>query len=247
MSASPVLHCNQASLCALPAPRKCPECRIPLGNARNLALEKIAAAIELPCTLQDRGCKVSCKYADIGQHVKTCDYRDMKCPEPGCNWRGAPTALASHFEDTQGYHRIMIDTPRCVNGKWSSSLTCRKVIESGELDKDANWTRAYQADGHVFIRLVHTHRDGTLTIHVVFAGPESMRAKYKCTVCISNDEYRSTLEGAPLYAHQDTSKATIHGALGLVLSEPMIRTFATIEEGDDLGIRSTMCIEKVSA
>merc|ERR1711865_889221 len=135
----------------------------------------------------------------------------MECPRHDCNWQGAPTALASHFEEAASH---ILRELCCVNGKWSDAAGIR-VIESGELAMNASWTRTCQVDGHTFLECIRTHSDGTLTIHVVFAGPESMRAKYKCTVSISNDEYRSSFEGVPLCAHQDTSEATIHGAPGL--------------------------------
>ena len=36
---------------------RCPTCRYELGNIRGLALEKVAASLELPCKYQSHGCQ----------------------------------------------------------------------------------------------------------------------------------------------------------------------------------------------
>merc|ERR1712166_21740 len=133
-----------------------------------------------------------------------CNYRDMECPQGGCNWRGAPSALGPHFGVMHYINTLCYQSAhKSVNGKlmpraYYGGMVIDQIIEGGDLDMNARWLRAYQAGGHTFLQLIHTHSDKTLTMHVIFVGPESMRAKYKCTVSVSNDDYQSSFEGIPL-------------------------------------------------
>ena len=95
----PINQCKEGHLLcsscsdSLPTPKKCPTCRVRLGSSRNLALEKMAQDLQMPCKYAERGCKHKLKYGDAAAHEASCDYRDMCCPSSGCKWKGRFTEL----------------------------------------------------------------------------------------------------------------------------------------------------------
>ncbi|KAK8445888.1 hypothetical protein SEVIR_9G403700v4 [Setaria viridis] len=101
----PIHQCsNGHTLCSGCKPRvhnRCPTCRHELGNIRCLALEKVAASLELPCKYQTFGCSGIYPYYSKLKHESQCQYRPYSCPYAGseCTVAGDIPYLVNHLKD----------------------------------------------------------------------------------------------------------------------------------------------------
>ncbi|RLN16852.1 E3 ubiquitin-protein ligase SINAT3-like [Panicum miliaceum] len=101
----PIHQCsNGHTLCSGCKPRvhnRCPTCRHELGNIRCLALEKVAASLELPCKYQSFGCSGIYPYYSKLKHESQCQYRPYSCPYAGseCTVAGDIPYLVNHLKD----------------------------------------------------------------------------------------------------------------------------------------------------
>ena len=100
-----LLQCsNGHTLCSGCKPRvhdRCPTCRHELGNIRCLALEKVAASLELPCKYQGFGCMGIYPYYSKLKHESQCAFRPYNCPYAGseCSVMGDIPYLVTHLKD----------------------------------------------------------------------------------------------------------------------------------------------------
>ena len=58
-----------------PKLNSCPTCRGPLGNIRNLAMEKVATTIFFPCKYSQNGCHQRLLHTEKPEHEEACEYR----------------------------------------------------------------------------------------------------------------------------------------------------------------------------
>ncbi|KAG6529885.1 putative E3 ubiquitin-protein ligase SINAT1 [Zingiber officinale] len=113
---------------------KCPICRKEIGQIRCLALEKLAASLQLPCSYHHLGCTEMIPYYSKLQHKTHCVYRPYACPHPGsdCPFTGDIHELMSHLKqchklDLQAgstfNHRYVKQDPHSVdNCSWTLTL-----------------------------------------------------------------------------------------------------------------------------
>ncbi|XP_065319442.1 E3 ubiquitin-protein ligase SIAH1A-like [Gordionus sp. m RMFG-2023] len=98
----PIYQCRSGhlvcSLCRLNL-KCCPTCRGPLGNIRNLAMEKVASTILFPCKYNNSGCNKSLSHTEKVEHEEICEFRPYVCPCPGasCKWQGSLEQVMSHL------------------------------------------------------------------------------------------------------------------------------------------------------
>jgi len=95
---------NGHTLCSGCKPRvhnRCPTCRHELGNIRCLALEKVAASLEVPCKYQSFGCSGIYPYYSKLKHESQCQFRPYSCPYAGseCTVAGDIPYLVNHLKD----------------------------------------------------------------------------------------------------------------------------------------------------
>ncbi|KAL4706315.1 hypothetical protein ACJJTC_004924 [Scirpophaga incertulas] len=88
----PILQCQSGHLvCSSCRPKLtcCPTCRGPLGNIRNLAMEKVASNVMFPCKHSNTGCTVTLVHTEKAEHEEACEFRPYSCPCPGasCKWQ----------------------------------------------------------------------------------------------------------------------------------------------------------------
>ncbi|XP_054720692.1 E3 ubiquitin-protein ligase SIAH1-like [Uloborus diversus] len=116
----PILQCQNGHLVCTTCRHKltcCPSCRGPIGNIRNLAMEKVATTVFFPCKYSAAGCKQQLMHTEKTDHEELCEFRPYSCPCPGaqCKWFGSldqvmPHLMHSHKSITtlQGinYHEI---------------------------------------------------------------------------------------------------------------------------------------------
>lgn len=82
----PILQCQAGHFVCAQCRQKlssCPTCRGPLGNIRNLAIEKVADTILFPCKYQSNGCQLSLMHKNKLEHEDTCDFRPVGFAEMG--------------------------------------------------------------------------------------------------------------------------------------------------------------------
>lgn len=118
------LQCsNGHTLCSGCKPRvhnRCPTCRHELGNIRCLALEKVAASLELPCKYQSYGCIGIYPYYSKVKHESQCVYRPYSCPYAGseCSIVGDIPYLVSHLKDD---HKVDMHSGSTFNHRYVKS------------------------------------------------------------------------------------------------------------------------------
>lgn len=98
----PIIQCSSGHLICQnckPKLNSCPTCRGPLGNIRNLAMEKVAQTIFFPCRYSQNGCHQRLLHTEKTEHEETCEYRPYQCPCPGtvCKWHGPLEAVLQHL------------------------------------------------------------------------------------------------------------------------------------------------------
>nr|GMD62660.1 E3 ubiquitin-protein ligase SINAT5-like isoform X2 [Ipomoea batatas] len=121
----PPIHqcCNGHTLCSGCKPRvhnRCPTCRHELGNIRCLALEKVAASLELPCKYQDFGCMGIYPYYSKLKHESQCAFRPYNCPYAGseCTVIGDIPFLVAHLKDD---HKVDMHSGSTFNHRYVKS------------------------------------------------------------------------------------------------------------------------------
>lgn len=76
----PILQCQSGHIVCSQCRQKlssCPTCRGPLGNIRNLGMEKVADTILFPCKYQNNGCSTSLMHKHKLEHEDSCDFRPV--------------------------------------------------------------------------------------------------------------------------------------------------------------------------
>jgi hypothetical protein len=77
----PILQCQSGHIVCSQCRQKlssCPTCRGPLGNIRNLGMEKVADTILFPCKYQTNGCLLNLMHKHKLEHEDCCDFRPVK-------------------------------------------------------------------------------------------------------------------------------------------------------------------------
>lgn len=99
---------------------KCPTCRHELGNIRCLALEKVAASLDLPCKYQGFGCTGVYPYYSKLKHESQCSFRPYNCPYAGseCSVVGDVPSLVAHLKD---YHKVDMHNGSTFNHRYVKS------------------------------------------------------------------------------------------------------------------------------
>ena len=96
----PILQCEMGHIICNNCRSKltrCPKCRGPLGDIRNLAMDSVADKVSFPCT--NNGCTSSFRHTEKTNHEKICNFRPYPCPAPRsiCKWQGSLTFVMPHL------------------------------------------------------------------------------------------------------------------------------------------------------
>lgn len=134
---------NGHTICSGCKPRvhnRCPTCRHEIGNIRCLALEKVAASLELPCKFQSYGCTGIYPYYSKLKHESQCTHRPYSCPYAGseCSVVGDIPYLVTHLKDDHKVdmhngstfnHRYVKSNPHEVeNATWMLTVSSFQVL-----------------------------------------------------------------------------------------------------------------------
>ncbi|CAA6663530.1 unnamed protein product [Spirodela intermedia] len=120
----PIYQCSNGhtlcSACKTRVLNKCPTCRHDLGNIRCLALEKVAASLELPCRYQSLGCMGIYPYYCKLKHESQCSFRPYSCPYAGsdCAVVGDIPFLVAHLKND---HKVDMHCGSTFNHRYVKS------------------------------------------------------------------------------------------------------------------------------
>lgn len=114
----PILQCRNGHVVCRDCRQKfenCSVCRVHFStqDIRNLALEKMAANVSLPCNYSDDGCTTLPLYNEKMDHEKICDFRPVLCPFPldyRCQWQGAYSLVVEHLTTAHGLSTVVVNT-----------------------------------------------------------------------------------------------------------------------------------------
>ena len=104
--------------------RLCSICRGPLGNTRNLVLEKIIAKLPTKCKFTEYGCLEEEKLPEeMIRHEQICNFRGVRCFFPRCNEIVTMPDLYDHIKMKHDYaHNYCSESDLTVNFKLSKDL-----------------------------------------------------------------------------------------------------------------------------
>ncbi|PNF16913.1 E3 ubiquitin-protein ligase SIAH1B [Cryptotermes secundus] len=102
----PIILCqNGHNICSNCRPNldTCPNCRDPILEARNYALEDLCYKLNYPCKFLEEGCEETFSGEHIKEHQAVCHHGIHACPlarVPGinCDWSGEFKEFITHFE-----------------------------------------------------------------------------------------------------------------------------------------------------
>lgn len=187
----PIKQCIKGHLvCSDCFPRlpHCPTCRSTMSAERNLGMEQVSRLLNFPCRYHPMGCKVSAPLARKGDHERSCEYLQLKCPFHGqCSFSGALTMVVPHLK---AEHAV---TPVPVQP--SGTLFYR----AKQFYKRNLWAFIYEWDKNMFrfmVKHIHASTVGRtdncnlVVAHVQYVGPDSMASQYAYQISLFHTERR---------------------------------------------------------
>lgn len=231
----PILQCQSGHLvCSNCRPKLtcCPTCRGPLGNIRNLALEKIANTILFPCKHANTGCPASLLHTEKNEHEELCEFRPYVCPCPGatCRWQGSldqvmPHLLASHKSITtlQGEDIVFLATDINLPGA-------------------VDWVMMQSCFGQHFMLILEKQEkfDGYIQFFAIvqLIGSRKQAEGFAYRLELNGNRRRLTFESKPRSSHEGVASAIANSDC-LVFDLAIAQLFA---DNGNLGINVTITL-----
>jgi len=187
----PIKQCIKGHLvCTDCFPRlpHCPTCRSTMSAERNLGMEQVSRLLNFPCRYHPMGCKVATSLNKKGEHERSCDYLQLKCPFHGqCSFQGALTMVVPHLRTDHNVNPAPI--------RPSGILFYR----AKQFAKRNLWNFIFEWDGNMFrfmIKNIHANSVGRtdncniVIAHVQYVGPDSMAAQYAYSLSLFDADRR---------------------------------------------------------
>ncbi|XP_031474937.1 E3 ubiquitin-protein ligase DIS1-like isoform X1 [Nymphaea colorata] len=192
----PIHQCsNGHTLCSGCKPRvhnKCPTCRHELGNIRCLALEKVAASLDLPCKYQGFGCMGVYPYYSKLKHESQCSFRPYNCPYAGseCSVVGDIPSLVAHLKDD---HKVDMH-----NG---STFNHRYVKSNPNEVENATWMlTVFSCYGQYFCLHFEAFQLGMAPVYIAFLrfmGDDTEAKNYSYSLEVGANRGKMVWQGVP--------------------------------------------------
>lgn len=233
----PILQCQSGHIvCSNCRPKLscCPSCRSPLGNIRNLSMEKLANSVQFPCKFITNGCKEMLSHDKKYEHEDTCELRPYNCPCPGasCKWQGSldqvmPHLIQQHKSITtlQGEDIVFLATDITLPGAvdWVMMQSCfgynfMLVLEKQE--KHDNYQQFF-----AIVQLIGTRKQAE---------------QFAYRLELNGQRRRLSWEATPRSIHEGVQQA-ITACDCLVFDTSMAQLFA--DNGNNLGINVTISLQ----
>ncbi|XP_052800373.1 E3 ubiquitin-protein ligase SIAH1A-like [Mya arenaria] len=229
----PIMQCQSGHIVCQSCRQKltmCPTCRGPLGNIRNLAMEKVAATVNFPCKYANNGCQTTLLHTEKPEHEETCEFRPYCCPCPGasCKWQGGleqvmPHLMSSHKSITtlQGEDIVFLATDINLPGA-------------------VDWVMMQSCFGHNFM-LVLEKQEKMEGQHMFYAivqliGTRKQAENFAYRLELNGHRRRLTWEATPRSIH-DGVQSAISASDCLVFDTNIAQLFA---DHGNLGINVTI-------
>uniref|UniRef100_A0A0E0ANT3 RING-type E3 ubiquitin transferase n=5 Tax=Oryza TaxID=4527 RepID=A0A0E0ANT3_9ORYZ len=220
----PIHQCsNGHTLCSGCKPRvhnRCPTCRHELGNIRCLALEKVAASLELPCKYQNFGCLGIYPYYCKLKHESQCQYRPYTCPYAGseCTVAGDIQYLVSHLKDD---HKVDMH-----NG---STFNHRYVKSNPHEVENATWMlTVFSCFGQYFCLHFEAFQLGMAPVYIAFLrfmGDDAEAKNYSYSLEVGGSGRKMTWQGVPR-SIRDSHRKVRDSYDGLIIQRNMALFFS---------------------
>ncbi|KAL1455153.1 hypothetical protein WDU94_009268 [Cyamophila willieti] len=229
----PIIQCQSGHLvCSNCRPKLtcCPTCRGPLGNIRNLAMEKVAGTVTFPCRYQMNGCGMSLLHTEKPEHEDTCEHRPYLCPCPGasCKWGGALDQVMAHLNQSH------------------KSITTLQGEDIVFLATDINlpgavdWVMMQSCFGHHFMLVLEKqekfdgHQHFFAIVQLIGSRKQSENFTYRLE--LNGHRRRLTWEATPRSIHEGVASAIMNSDC-LVFDTNIAQLFA---DNGNLGINVTI-------
>uniref|UniRef100_G3MSE8 E3 ubiquitin-protein ligase n=1 Tax=Amblyomma maculatum TaxID=34609 RepID=G3MSE8_AMBMU len=184
---------------------RCLTCREPMGNIRNLKLEKLAEKVPMRCKYKDSGCRLKLTFADLSWHEDACEFRPVPCPYFGstCGWRGPPCHILQHLESSHEH----VSTCR------GERMLFR--ARSGGSSFSADWARVQQCFDRHFMLVVRkspTEEGGRLFSAVVqLIGSAAEAENFAYHLEVPDGDETAAWEATPLSIYDNADVAIENG------------------------------------
>ncbi|XP_059469160.1 E3 ubiquitin-protein ligase Siah1-like isoform X2 [Neocloeon triangulifer] len=229
----PIQQCQSGHLvCASCRPKLscCPTCRGPLGNIRNLAMERVAMTVMFPCKYASMGCESTLSHTDKVEHEDSCDFRPYVCPCPGavCKWGGPLENVMAHLMSAH------------------KSITTLQGEDIVFLATDINlpgavdWVMMQSCFGHHFMLILEKqekyegHPQFFAVVQIIGSRKQAENFAYRLE--LNGMRRRLTYEATPRSIHEGVSTA-IHNSDCLVFDPSIAQLFS---DNGNLGINVTI-------
>ncbi|KAF5725505.1 E3 ubiquitin-protein ligase SINAT2 -like protein [Tripterygium wilfordii] len=223
----PIFQCSNGhtlcSKCKARVRNSCPTCRQELGNIRCLALEKVAASLELPCQYQNLGCQDIFPYYCKLRHEKICKYRPYCCPYAGaeCSVTGDIPFLIMHLKED---HKVELH-----NG---STFKHRYVKCNPHEVENATWmSTVFNCFGRQFCLHFEAFHIGMAPVYMTFLrfmGDEDEARQFTYSLEVGGNGRKLTWQGIPR-SIRDSHKKVRDSQDGLIIQ----RNLALFFSGND--------------
>ncbi|XP_022248421.1 E3 ubiquitin-protein ligase Siah1-like isoform X3 [Limulus polyphemus] len=229
----PILQCQNGHLVCSTCRQKitcCPTCRAPIGNIRNLAMEKVASTVMFPCKYFASGCNAQLLHTDKQDHEEICEFRPYSCPCPGasCKWQGSLEQVMTHL---LAVHK---------------SITTLKGEDIVFLATDINlpgavdWVMMQSCFGHHFMLVLEKQEkyDGHQQFFAIvqLIGTRKQAENFIYRLELSGHRRRLTWEATPRSIHDGVQSAIMNSDC-LVFDTSIAKLFA---DNGNLGINVTI-------
>ena len=231
----PIVQCQSGHIvCSNCRPKLncCPSCRSPLGNIRNLSMEKLANQVLFPCKYSNSGCSTSMQHSEKYEHEDTCEYKPYNCPCPGasCKWQGSleqvmPHLIQQHKSITtlQGEDIVFLATDITLNGA-------------------VDWVMMQSCFGHHFMLVLEKQEkyDGHQQFFAIvqLIGTRKQAEQFVYRLELNGHKRRLTWEATPRSIH-DGVQTAIMNCDCLVFDTAIAHLFA---DSGNLGINVTISL-----
>lgn len=127
---------------------KCPGCRETVlrpGDKwmANTALNNLVKDFKVKCPNACRGCTEECRAVEMTAHIAGCDFREVCCIVPGCNWKGAICDQDAHMKDDD-HGRFLVHTVLSFNAKFEELHKSLAVVQTSSDALKSSITTEYQ-------------------------------------------------------------------------------------------------------
>lgn len=231
----PILQCQNGHLVCSSCRQKltcCPTCRGPIGNIRNLAMEKVANTVFFPCKYSLTGCPALLSHSDKPEHEEACEFRPYVCPCPGasCKWQGSLDQVMAH----------LVHSHKSITTLQGEDIVF--LATDINLPGAVDWVMMQSCFGHHFMLVLEKQEkyDGHQQFFAVvqLIGSRKQADNFIYRLELNGHKRRLTWEATPRSIHEGV-QAAIMSSDCLVFDTSIAQLFA---DSGNLGINVTISL-----